>query len=352
MDSTDTRADVEKRRTYIRETVEMHGELACKDIPKELQAGRQSYQLDADSFTKNGLPIRLDRGRFVQTFGPWTYESRKHENMKAKEAIGRVASAMVWGSKEERAEIRKKLTEEKEVGLELLDGFFEDYWSKKNRFVALDAGTTTLKIAEHLTSERGGKRRRVLPDEEAGLAALRLVTNCPKIEAVFENPLDRTEVLLIGGALRKETRSHSGYLARQCLEAWNLQIDLAMIGTTNLITRQMIEDSRIGQYRAAGFACDSEEESQIKNELLARSSLRCVVVDSSKFERRLTSAFCFAGLPSKSARIPTRLVQLVITDDGKLDSDGKAVSDAKRRQREDYVDQLRSEGIPVVVAEV
>jgi DeoR/GlpR family transcriptional regulator of sugar metabolism len=329
------------RRRFILQTTRRDGEVTFEEIKKRFPAGNQSLIGDDKLFDELGLEVRLQpgKGKFALVRPIyWTYEERKDENPGAKNAIGVLAAQLAWGSPADQVKILEELNKKPNPTGQAFaaERYLRDYWRKKSRILCLDAGSTTIAVANSLKS-------RDLPDEAAGIAVMRVVTNCPKIEEEFEDPRVKTEVILVGGSLRKLTRAHTGLLTEQCLDAWNIRIDIAIIGTTGLVVD--VEPSKHNDY-IRGLACDSEDEARTKALLLHRSSFRCVIADSSKLESEHSSAFAFAQFVGLSPNA----INLIITDDGRQRDDLDSITPLDLERRARRLKQIRAAGIAVLEA--
>ncbi len=186
------------------------------------------------------------------------------------------------------------------------------YFRKSSRHIACDAGSTNLAFARALLSLAR------LPETAWHLSKLNIWTNCIDIANVFvprkfDPPppdievmlatLAHIDITLIGGQLRKDTIALSGELTKQALEKWNPDFDVAIIGTTSLSG----VDTGTGELELVGFQCDTVEEAQTKSELLHRSNLRIVLMDTSKCLKERSSAFTFAP-------VSPNYVDFIITD--------------------------------------
>jgi DeoR/GlpR family transcriptional regulator of sugar metabolism len=180
--------------------------------------------------------------------------------------------------------------------------FLQTYWSRPHRSIGIDAGTTTEEASHFMMELRKA-------DRKGGPNLLSLFTNSPGILNQYRNfaeelaahpertPSGVLEVISIGGRLRVETDALTGELARRCLESWNLHLDIAIIGSTNI------------NFQDGLLRCDSEDEALTKSTFLHRSTLRCIVADSSKFRWDFVmSSFPFVPIDSDH-------VDLIITDD-------------------------------------
>lgn len=350
------------RRRYIIDRVRRYGRVTYQEIEEtgkqkaeagkeKFPTGYQSFLDDDEFFAAYDLPPKLvpGQGVFVLRYPDvgWTFQYRLEENSPQKRAVGMLAAAMLLGRpgkdskdsnvpfdadtprdklEELQATIWKQLMGEKERDAsKRVRSYLGQYWRKRHRLVAMDAGTTTHAVAEYVANPWG-----IEEEDEKGLPpagvlspnrdsfdprsiSLRVLTNCPRIERCMESPRCFPSVISIGGALRKDTVARTGVLAEQSMKAMNLRPDIAMLGTTSLRT----EDG----YSLMGFACDSEEEARTKS--LFEADLRCILMDSSKCQRYRSSAFTFAVCGSKS-------VDVVITDSGIWDVANKEGIDIDR----------------------
>ena len=116
----------------------------------------------------------------------------------------------------------------------------------------LDAGSTTLRLAEMLPAERG----------------LVVYTNSwPVGAALHERGI---EVVALGGRIRPVTMASVGLLTGQALATVN--VDVAFLGTNALSFDR-------------GLTTPDADEADVKHQMLAAASQRVFLVDSSKFGR-------------------------------------------------------------------
>jgi DeoR family fructose operon transcriptional repressor len=123
--------------------------------------------------------------------------------------------------------------------------------------IFLDAGTTVLQLARCI-------RLNPMP--------LSVFTNCITAAQVLMD-LDGVKVTLIGGTLRSENASMVGSLSEEMLE--RLWFDRLFLGAGALA-----EDCCI-------YSLD-EAEAQLNAKMLARSAAKTLLIDSTKFGKRLT----------------------------------------------------------------
>jgi DeoR/GlpR family transcriptional regulator of sugar metabolism len=347
------------RRQYILEQVKLHGYVLFSDIAaqKGFSAGWQSLKGDAEFFKALKLGVELKKGKFIRSGHnvKSTYEDRKSERETAKKAIGELSGALIWGTSCDTLNGLSYVTPSKEMILNQLDrkksggknknltlnlvlklrDLLIQYWNKKHRYVAIDAGTTNEQTAQYLSKKEA-------PDSAAGLSSLTILTNAPHIENILEDTSTDTEVVMIGGQLRKDTLAYTGLLSDQCLNAWQIQFDVALVGTTSL-------DMRHGG-KALCFACDSVDEARTKGLLLEKADIRCVVMDSSKCGRFRSSAFIFAPVSNNFIDLiitDKEIQDLVITDDGIRK---RTISEYKKHKSETVWDAINRAGVGILVA--
>lgn len=329
-----------QRRRFILEQVERHGQVTFEAIAtkgRELgfSTAWQSLKTDDQLFEHLGLHARMQQKRFVlkgRDIAP-IYEGRQEEQQLEKRAIGQFAGVLLWGTRSsgeregelDRGTIVTQLKayagegakkyglspKAQQAGANLLRRL-EAYWSKHDRYCAIDAGTTTTELGEYLCNRRA-------PDKNAGLVSLTVVTNAPPIEQkLLKSSGSIIDILSLGGFLNKDTHARAGMLCELAIKRLEFPVDVAVVGTTTLVVdveeRKMVE----------GFACDSQDEAKIKSLLLGKADIRCVVMDSGKFMRPRSAAFVFAPLSSQ-------FVDLVITDEGVFDQSSRDRNEAWHR---------------------
>jgi DeoR/GlpR family transcriptional regulator of sugar metabolism len=248
-----------QRRAFIKARLigEEMERLSFGDIRKQLfgDVSDETLYKDAHFLQQDNQPIIVSKKHFIRSAsGISTVRRRAHEGRAEKEAIGRMAERLI-------APASESLPVLKAIGTDLQTRFAE-FWKKAHRLVILDAGSTTAAIARYL-----GRLR--TPDPLRNLADLRIFTNGNLIHQELNKAGGSHGVILLGGAERRDTEAVAGTLAEECLRAFALKADIAIIGTTNLN-----EDGN--------FCCDSEDEARIKSRLLEAARIRCIAADSQK----------------------------------------------------------------------
>ncbi|MBU2702772.1 DeoR family fructose operon transcriptional repressor [Sporomusaceae bacterium BoRhaA] len=125
--------------------------------------------------------------------------------------------------------------------------------------ILLDSGTTTLEIARQL---RGKK--------------VTIATNSMDIAQIFVDDTI-TEVILLGGSLRKPTRSLVGYLTNQTLK--NLHFDKVFLAANNIDLEQ-------------GVTTPNMMEAETKRHMLLSGQEVILVVDHTKFGQKSLCHIC------------------------------------------------------------
>ena len=127
----------------------------------------------------------------------------------------------------------------------------------------VDSGTTTLEFVRLLGSKHN----------------ITIVTNDLSIATFADSNLPHADVVLLGGALRKNHRYITGSIANDILS--RLYVDKAFMGTDSFDVQQ-------------GFATEFTGNAEIKRGMLAHSNRHIVLMDTSKLRR--PSFISFASL--------------------------------------------------------
>ncbi|ABR47050.1 transcriptional regulator, DeoR family [Alkaliphilus metalliredigens QYMF] len=125
--------------------------------------------------------------------------------------------------------------------------------------IIIDAGTTTLQMARHLNRKN-----------------ITVVTNSMTIAAELEGKPE-IELIMIGGMVRWSTHAFVGPLAEEMLE--KIRVDKVFLGTNGIT----LDD---------GLTTPNMLEAKIKQIMLAVSTEKILLCDSSKFSRRSFSKIC------------------------------------------------------------
>lgn len=137
--------------------------------------------------------------------------------------------------------------------------------------VLLDAGSTTLAIA------RGLRGREVT-----------VVTNSVPVAMELAGDLEKANVIVLGGSLRRSSLALMGPLAQA--QIGSIHCDRAFLGASGFDAR-------------TGFACQNLIEAETKRAMAQTAREVVIVADKGKFERTAFAPFC-----------PLKEVDAVITD--------------------------------------
>jgi DeoR/GlpR family transcriptional regulator of sugar metabolism len=185
----------------------------------------QTLYNDAAFLQADGKPIGTSKRRFIyDTGGLSTIRRRTQEQKREKESIGRIAERVVVPLVPDPDVVFRHLRG-KSAPDSGLKARLREYWTKAHRLLILDSGSTTASIARHLAAVKH-------PDPERHLADLRVLTNGGMIFQAFNKADCSHGLILLGGAVRRDTDAVAGALAEFCLEKWALTADIAIIGTT------------------------------------------------------------------------------------------------------------------------
>ena len=188
----------------------------------------------------------------------------------------------------------------------------------------VDAGSSTSSAIEQLLTAKS------MPIEttDGRLVRPTFITNSLEIADVVSRSDYPREipVRIIGGELRVEYGSICGPLADICLSGWGgMGADVAIVGATSCTAKAGIPS----------FGCDDISEGRVKVQMLESAALRIVIFDSSKLAKD-------ADKPSRPfAQLSDRLIDLIVTDDGKATGQESRVEELKRI--------ARNEGVSLVV---
>lgn len=145
-----------------------------------------------------------------------------------------------------------------------LRGKLHDYWEESNRMVAIDSGTTNLKVAKLLAKLR-------IPLANSRLCSLTVCTNSRRIFEVLGPHKIPVKTIIIGGQQKFKSATIAGAMAELFLRTASiLQFGMCILGATKVDVEKFAVCSH------------SQEESSIKQLLMDKSKLRVIAVDSSK----------------------------------------------------------------------
>lgn len=355
-DSSNARSRAQARRDFIldRAAISPNREVTDAEIVAEGKkrgvnwgVSAQSLKDDADYFKLHRHPIvRLYRqNKFVfNNEHQFPYEIRKDYMKEQKRAIGQLAADLIRGAREPAAGVRftgRDIIGMLEANHGLPDGKdpirrlctkLKSIYEKYERLCCLDSGTTTLQAAEVFRSCYEGE---ILPDPLSSMKALTFLTNSTDIAWSLSRVKAEIQVIMLGGRLRKETQAYAGSMARACIAAWNMNLDISMVGSIG-VKRPLGGGTEAGK-EIRGFMSDTFEEVEVKQALLSRSMVRVILIDSWKIRNDVTANDAISVGHFTFANLNCDEVDLLITDTTK--------------GIEDEVEQCAKNGVAVLSAE-
>ncbi|MEO6910456.1 MAG: transcriptional repressor AgaR [Edaphobacter sp.] len=244
---------IEERRQHILSLIEQHGRVLVDELSTDLSLSKITIRKDLDYLRDKDLLVRTHGGALpVQTgsMSDPTLQEKQELYREEKEKIARAAAAMV----------------------------------SEGQCIILDSGTTTTEIARAISSFRH----------------LTVVTNALNIAANLAR--SDFEIILIGGALRRNSLSVVGPLAEDVLK--EIHADIVFLGVDGFDTK-------------IGLTTPNVLEARVNRAMVKASGKVVAVCDSSKFNRT-----------SLSLIVGTDAIDCVITDDKLPPEEVKAIRDA------------------------
>jgi DeoR family transcriptional regulator of aga operon len=243
----------EERRRAILDILNRDGRLLVSDLARKFKTSQVTVRKDLDVLNGQGLIHRSHGGALPARQGALTdptlgEKEKLHHREKMQIAVA--AAGMV----------------------------------KEDQVVILDSGTTTTAIARALRNFR----------------RLTIVTNAVNIAAELAGT--ELEVILTGGALRKNSFSLVGPMAEETLR--HLNADILFLGVDGIDVRY-------------GLSTPNSLEAKVNRLMVASAKRTVAVCDSSKFGRR-----------SLSRIVPLSALEEIITDRGISKIDAEALEDA------------------------
>jgi DeoR/GlpR family transcriptional regulator of sugar metabolism len=196
----------EERRQAILERLRSDGKVVAAELSSSLAVSPDTVRRDLQGLAEAGLLRRVHGGALPPAVGARPYAVRREQAPAAKAAIARATSRL------------------------LRDG----------QVVLLDAGTTTLEVARHLS-----------PDLRATV-----ITNSPPIAVeLAEHP--SVEVTMVGGVLEKDARALVGAATVEALRG--IRADVLVLGICSL-------------HPEVGITVNELEESYVKRAMIANAA--------------------------------------------------------------------------------
>jgi len=244
---------IEERRQHILSLIQKHGRVLVDELSTDLSLSKITIRKDLDYLQSKDLLVRTHGGALPAQAGALsdpTIQEKEELHHEEKVRIANAAAAMV----------------------------------SEGQCIILDSGTTTTEIARALSSFRH----------------LTIITNALNIAA----DLSRSdfEIILTGGALRKNSLSVVGPLAEDVLK--EMHADIVFLGVDGFDTK-------------IGLTAPNVLEARVNRAMVRASEKVVAVCDSSKFNRR-----------SLSLIVGASAIDHVITDSNLSDEDVKAIRDA------------------------
>jgi DeoR family fructose operon transcriptional repressor len=208
----------EQRKSMILHILSKHGKVKVCDLSKRYEVSEVTIRRDLKELEEDKLIKRVHGGAVLNDntkFEP-TFLEKTDKFYDEKDSIGKFAAQII------------------------VDG----------DTIALDAGTTTLSIARHITAKN-----------------ITIITN--SIDIAYETSKKKdVEVIVIGGTLRWETRAMVGPVADNTLK--NFRVDKAFIGTNGICSIN-------------GLTTPNIIEANTKREIIKIAKQTIVVCDHTKF---------------------------------------------------------------------
>jgi DeoR/GlpR family transcriptional regulator of sugar metabolism len=185
-----------------------------------------------------------------------------HLQAKARNQTGPWSLAPV----DELVELLRRSQATLEAGQKALRTKLRAYWEEPFRMVALDAGTTNLHIAERLSELH-------LPIPGSSLCSLTVCTNSRRIFVALGPPNVSVKCIMVGGQQKFHSGAIAGAMAELFLRTASiLQFGMCVLGATKVDVERFVVCS------------DSQEEAEMKNLFMEKSSLRVITVDNGKLQ--------------------------------------------------------------------
>jgi DeoR family transcriptional regulator of aga operon len=251
---------IEERRQHVLGRIAAEGRVLVSDLSDTLGISRITIRKDLEYLEKQGLLLRTHGGALAPRSGAFfdpSIKEKEQQQLREKQLIAAAASSLV----------------------------------QEGQCVLLDSGTTTTAVARALRA----------------FSHLTVVTNAANI--AIELAGTNFEVILIGGALRKNSLSLVGPQAEDMLR--EIHADILFLGVDGL-------DSKIG------ITTPNVQEARVNRLMLQASQKVVAVCDSTKFKRRSVAIIA-----------PMSEIDTIITDS---------------QIPKDEEDALRSQGIEVIIA--
>lgn len=191
-----------ERRNYILDVLRQEGKVHASDLSQALGVSEDTIRRDLRELGQAGLLQRVHGGALPITPASQSYHVRQSHGQPEKAAMARVAAQMIG----------------------------------QGQIVIMDAGTSTLAIAQQLPAD----------------LRVTIITNSPPIATALAD-LPAVEVILLGGRLYKEAVATVG--ASVVEELMRIRADLCFLGTCSI--------------HPTGIGNHDREEAQVKRAMIA-----------------------------------------------------------------------------------
>lgn len=239
----------EERKSEILQLIKQGSPVTVASLSQRFGVSESTTRRDLQELEDNGLIQRTHGGAIsVQTGLELSFQEKEVRFLPEKQQIAAVAAGLV----------------------------------KDGETVLLDSGTTTLEIARLLRNKR-----------------ITVATNSMDIAQVFSDDAG-VETVLLGGTLRKNTRSLVGYLTNDALR--RMYFDKVFLAANGVDTE-------------FGVTTPNMTEAETKRYMLQAGKEKFLVADSSKIGQKSLCRVC--GIDD---------IDVLITDNGMADPDYRQIS--------------------------
>lgn len=295
------------RRRILKQLLDKKGWTNYEEIQSFLNnegfegdVSRQSIHGDVQFFNSLGEDYVIEQGQITDFGQPLsrTHTERSAIRSDEKLAIARAACSILLasGRNQEYSSAGNLLNKER-IARQI------ERCENRNNFLfpiphqtptlAIDAGTTPYQVIRLLHEKgdlfKGGQSIRDF------ISSLRIFTNfLPSLQLLHNS--EEIDLFCIGGHVDRNTDVIGSFYARDCVEKWNIEFDFAFIGVTEI-------DLSTKRCNAI-----NPHDIDIKNVLLSRSKIRCLLANASKLvEESSAKLIPFSSFSSNS-------IDILITD--------------------------------------
>ncbi len=352
--TTETRDHASVRRRFITRHINAHGKLLIADLlaafpgtkPESIKGDIASMNRAGGSYRKVGKEI-LD-GTAPATLG---LADRSSMNGEEKSLVADLAVSFLIGftqaPENKKPSLKDRIYSERQILQWLLScgpdakntaqrvrAILLKHLAETSRIVALDDGTTTLRVAEKL-------RKFLVPVSGTNLNHLTVCTNSREIFNVLgDSAVEQIRAIVVGGQQIGRSSAIAGPLAEHFLRSCALlQFSVSMVGASSMTVDKGLAFS------------DTQEEAIIKGILFSKSALRVIVVDNAKLDRRgVRHGYAFCSLDPQFCDLVITNSPIALEFLGDCDEDERKEHAERINEFPDLVKAIEVRGIPVLVA--